>query len=282
MAFVIRPSTRFTRKPMTEPAGSNSPQPPFRPFLDRMVFRAASPTLILWVAGGAVTLVGIEWPQNWALVYSGLGILLLAHILQKYTRMGREGPVTLKQQAIYGPDGKVERVRYKTALLNPANLLRFIGTGLAATGLYWHFNIAMMVSGLVIVAAGLYLGWQRELDEGLDPAHAMLPKIGDEIRSEKGYVVRRVENGLRYSEGGRTLMLPNDHMSIRYVEVPHPHGGITKRKAVDINAGHFHVHWDAPHDKETISLVRLFEISSHLGEVLNSRKVSYVQHERAT
>jgi hypothetical protein len=29
------------------------------------------------------------------------------------------------------------------------------------------------------------------------------------------------------------------------------------------------MHWDAPHDKETISLERLFEISSHLDEVLN-------------
>jgi len=261
---------------MTEQARPNSPQPPFRPFLDRMVFRSASPTTIIWVAGGAVTLAGIEWPQNWALVYSGLGILLLAYILDKYTWMGREGPVTLKQQAVYGPDGKVERVRYKTALLSPANLLRFIGTGLAATGLYWHFNIAMIVTGLVIVAAGLYLGWQQELNQGLDPAHAMLPKPGDEIRSEKGYVVRRVENGLQYCEGGRTLLLRNDQLSIRFIEVPHPHGGITKRKAVDINGGHFHMHWDAPHDKEPIPLARLFEISSHLGEVLNSGKVSYV------
>jgi hypothetical protein len=262
---------------MTEQVNSNPRQPPFRPFLDRMVFRTASPTEVLWIAGGALTLAGIEWPENWALVYSGLGILLLAYILGKYTRMGREGPVTLKQQAIYGPDGKVERVRYQTALLSPANLLRFIGTGLAATGLYWHFNIAMMVSGLVIVAAGLYLGGRRELDEGLDPASAMLPKFGDEVRSEKGYVVRRAENGLRYSVDGHALMLRNDQLSIRYVEVPNPDGSITKRKVVHIDAGHFHMHWDAPHDKELISLARLFEISSHLGEVLNSGKLSCVR-----
>ena len=202
-----------------------------------MVFRSASPTTILWYAGGGLTLAGIEWPQNWALIYGGLGILLLAYILEKYTRMGRAGPVTLKEEAVYGPDGRVERVRYKTALLSPANLLRFVGTVLAASGLYWHFNLAMMFTGLVIVAAGLYLGWQRERDEGLDPAYAMLPKIGDEIRSEKGYVVRRAENGLQYCQGGRTLVIRNDQLSIRYVEVPHPDRSIMKRKVVDLDAG---------------------------------------------
>lgn len=241
-----------------------------------MVFRTETPVTIIWIAGGALTLAGIEWPQNWALVYSGLRILLLAYILGKYTRMSRQGPVTLKEEVVYGPDGRVERTRYKTALLSPANFLRFIGTGLAATGLYWNFNIALMATGLVIVAAGLYLGWQQELKEGLDPAHAMLPKPGDEIRSEKGYVVRRVENGLQYCKGGRTLFFRNDQLSIRFIEVPHPHGGITKRKAVHINAGHFHIHWNAPHDKEPIPLAQLFEISSDLGEVLNSAKVSYL------
>lgn len=261
---------------MTEQPSSNSPQPPFKPFQSRMVFRSASPTTILWYAGGGLTLAGIEWPQNWPLVYSGLGILLLAYTLEKYTRMGREGPVTLKEEAIYGPNGQVERTRYKTALLRPANFLRFIGTGLAATGLYWHFNVALMVSGLGIVAAGLYLGWERELDEGLDPACAMLPKLGDEIRGEKGYVARRVANGLQYSQGGRTLFLRNDQLNIRYVEALNPDGGITKRKVVNIDAERFHVHWDAPHDKEAISLAQLFEVSSHLGEALNSGKVSYV------
>jgi hypothetical protein len=246
-----------------------------------MVFRSASPTKILWIAGGALTLAGIEWPRNWALIYGGLGILPLAYILEKYTRMGREGPVTLEQEAVYGPHGRVERSRYKTALSSPASLLRFIGTGLAATGLYWHFNGAMMLTGLVLAAVGLYLGWQEERSEGLDPAYAMLPKAGDEIRSEKGYVVRRVENGLQYCEGERTLVLRNDQLSIRYIEVPHPDGSIAKRKVVDIYAGHFHVHWDAPHDKETIPLERLFEISSHLGEALNSGRVSYVQRQRA-
>jgi hypothetical protein len=144
---------------MTEQGSSDFPQPPFKPFQSRMVFRSASPTTILWYAGGGLTLAGIEWPQNWALIYGGLGILLLAYILEKYTRMGRAGPVTLKEEAVYGPDGRVERVRYKTALLSPANLLRFVGTVLAASGLYWHFNLAMMFTGLVIVAAGLCLGW---------------------------------------------------------------------------------------------------------------------------
>jgi hypothetical protein len=262
---------------MTEQGSSNSPQAPYKPFQDRMVFRSASPTTILWYAGGGLTLAGVEWPQNWALIYSGLGTLFLAYILGKYTRMGREGPVTLKQEAVFGPDGKVERVRYKTALFSAANLLRFIGTGLAATGLYWHFNIAMIVTGLLIAAAGLYLGWQRELERGPDPLYAMLPKVGDEVRSEKGYVVRRVADGLQYCEGGRTLLLDNNQLSVRSIEVPHPDGSITKRNVVDIDAGHFHVHWDAPHDKETISLERLYEISSHLGEVLNSGRVSYVR-----
>jgi hypothetical protein len=81
--------------------------------------------------------------------------------------------------------------------------------------------------------------------------------------------VRRVENGLQYCQGGRTLVIRNEQLSIRYVEVPHPDGSIMKRKVVDIDAGHSHMHWDAPHDKETISLERLFEISSHLEEVLN-------------
>jgi hypothetical protein len=262
---------------MTEQASSNSPQSPFRPFQNRIAFRSTNHTRVLWIGGGALTLAGIEWPQNWRLIYSGLGILLLAYILGKYTRMGRKGPVILKQEAVYGPDGQIERTQYKTDLLSPANLLRFIGTGLASTGLYLHFNIAMMVTGLVIVAAGLYLGWQRELDEGLDPAYAMLPKLGDEIRSGKGYVVRRVENGLQYSEGGRALLLRNDQLSIRYVEVLNPEGGITKRKVVNIDGGHFHMHWDTPHDKEAISLAQLFEISGRLGEVLNSGKVSYVR-----
>jgi hypothetical protein len=109
--------------------------------------------------------------------------------------------------------------------------LRFVGTGLAATGLYLQFNWAMMLTGLGLAAVGLYLGWQQERSEGLDPEYAMLPRVGDEIRSEKGYVVRRVENGLQYCEGGRSLMLRNDQLSIRCVEVPHPDGSITNGKS---------------------------------------------------
>ena len=96
---------------MTEQARPKSPQAPYKPFVNRILFRSASPTTILWCAGGGLAIAGIEWPQNRAMVYSGLGTLFLAYILGKYTRMGREGPVTLKEEVAYGPDGKVERVR---------------------------------------------------------------------------------------------------------------------------------------------------------------------------
>lgn len=190
--------------------------------------------------------------------------------------MGRAGPVTLKEKAVDGPDGRVERVRYKTALLSPANLLRFVGTGLAATGLYLQFNWAMMLTGLGLAAVGLYLGWQQERSKGLDPEYAMLPKVGGEIRSEKirGAASRKRPAILRRRAQPDAPQRSVEHSVRRSSASGRKHH---ERKVVDIDAGHFHVHWDAPHDKETISLARLFEISSHLGEVLNSGKVSYVQ-----
>jgi hypothetical protein len=41
---------------MTEQGRSNSPQSPFKSFQSRMVFRSASPTLVLWYADDKETI----------------------------------------------------------------------------------------------------------------------------------------------------------------------------------------------------------------------------------
>jgi len=146
---------------------------------------------------------------------------------------------------------------------------------IASAGLLWQLNWAMMFTGFGLAGVGLYLGRQKEASAGLDP-YTTVQKVGDEIWSEKGYVVRRVERGLQYSEGAHAVTLQSDQISIQVVDVPHPDGGVTKRKIVNIEAGRFKVHWDSPNENRTISLERLFEISSRMSEALNSGKVFYV------
>ncbi len=240
-----------------------------------MVFREVSPTYLVSLLGGGLIFAGIEWPTSWPLIISGSGILFLTYILEKYTRFGKEGPVILREEATIGADGKIERLRYSAGMFTPANFLRFVGTAIAATGLLWQLNWAMMLTGFGLAGVGLYLGRQKEASAGLDP-YTTLQKVGDEIWSEKGYVVRRVERGLQYSEGAHAVTLQSDQISIQVVDVPHPDGGVTKRKIVNIEAGRFKVHWDSPNENQTISLERLFEISSRMSEALNSGKVFYV------
>ena len=260
---------------MTDQSTSNSSDRP-KPPIQNVIFRTAGPTYLVWLLGGGLIVAGIEWPTSWPLIISGSGILFLAYILQKYTRFGKEGPVILRKEATIGADGKIERLRYSTGIFTPANFLRFVGMVIAATGLFWPLNWAMMLTGFGLAVVGLYLGRQKEASAGLDPADTRLQKVGDEIRSEKGYVVRRVEMGLQYSEGAHAVTLRSDQLSIQVVDVPHPDGGVTKRKVVNIEAGHFKVHWDSPNENQTISLERLFEISSRMSEALNSGKVFYV------
>ncbi len=260
---------------MTDQSTSNSSDRP-KPPIQNVIFRTAGPTYLVWLLGGGLIVAGIEWPTSWPLIISGSGILFLAYILQKYTRFGKEGPVILRKEATIGADGKIERLRYSTGIFTPANSLQFVGVVIAAAGLLWPLNWAMMLTGFGLAGVGLYLGRQREASAGLDPAYTRLQKVGDEIRSEKGYVVRRVEMGLQYSEGAHAVTLRSDQLSIQVVDVPHPDGGVTKRKVVNIEAGHFKVHWDSPNENQTISLERLFEISSRMSEALNSGKVFYV------
>lgn len=219
---------------------------------------------------------GIEWPTSWPLIISGSGVLFLAYILERYTRFGKEGPVVLREEATIGGNGKIERLRYSTGKFTPANFLRFVGMVIASAGLLWQLNWAMMFTGFGLAGVGLYLGRQKEVSAGLDPAYTKLQKVGDEIRSEKGYVVRRVEKALQYSEGAHAVTLRSAQISIQVVGVPHPDGGVTKRKVVTIETGHFKVHWDSPNENQMIPRERLFEISSRMSEALNSGKVFYV------
>src|SRR5216683_11410 len=246
---------------MTDQSTSNSSDRP-KPPIQNVIFRTAGPTYLVWLLGGGLIVAGIEWPTSWPLIISGSGILFLAYIL--------------REEATISADGKIERLRYSTGIFTPANFLRFVGMVIAATGLFWPLNWAMMLTGFGLAVVGLYLGRQKEASAGLDPADTRLQKVGDEIRSEKGYVVRRVEMGLQYSEGAHAVTLRSDQLSIQVVDVPHPDGGVTKRKVVNIEAGHFKVHWDSPNENQTISLERLFEISSRMSEALNSGKVFYV------
>ena len=219
---------------------------------------------------------GIEWPTSWPLIISGSGVLFLAYILERYTRFGKEGPVVLREEATIGGNGKIERLRYSTGKFTPANFLRFVGMVIASAGLLWQLNWAMMFTGFGLAGVGLYLGRQKEVSAGLDPAYTKLQKVGDEIRGEKGYVVRRVEKALQYSEGAHAVTLRSAQISIQVVGVPHPDGGVTKRKVVTIETGHFKVHWDSPNENQMIPRERLFEISSRMSEALNSGKVFYV------
>ena len=218
---------------------------------------------------------GIEWPTSWPLIISGSGVLFLAYILERYTRFGKEGPVVLREEATIGGNGKIERLRYSTGKFTAANFLRVVD-GNSERGLLWQLNWAMMFTGFGLAGVGLYLGRQKEVSAGLDPAYTKLQKVGDEIRGEKGYVVRRVEKALQYSEGAHAVTLRSAQISIQVVGVPHPDGGVTKRKVVTIETGHFKVHWDSPNENQMIPRERLFEISSRMSEALNSGKVFYV------
>jgi len=83
---------------------------------------------------------------------------------------------------------------------------------------------------------GALSGRQKEVSAGWTRRH-QAAKVGDENRGEKGYVVRRVEKALQYSEGAHAVTLRSAQISIQVVGVPHPDGGVTKRKVVTIANG---------------------------------------------
>ena len=122
-----------------------------------MTLRAVSPTYLLWLLGSGFILAGIRYPTTPRLILSGAGLLFLAFLLDRTTAFGKDGPITLKEEATLGPDGKIQKLRYTTGLLNTANLLRLVGLVLTATGVFWQFNLALIIIGFVVAGAGLYL-----------------------------------------------------------------------------------------------------------------------------
>lgn len=237
-----------------------------------MVFRGGRPTYLVWLL--RPELCGNRVADELAVDYLGIGGTLSSVHSRKVHAIWERRSCRSEGRS----DNRWERKNREAAVQHGEvhSDLRFVGMVIASAGLLWQLNWAMMFTGFGLAGVGLYLGRQKEVSAGLDPAYTKLQKVGDEIRGEKGYVVRRVEKALQYSEGAHAVTLRSAQISIQVVGVPHPDGGVTKRKVVTIETGHFKVHWDSPNENQMIPRERLFEISSRMSEALNSGKVFYV------
>jgi hypothetical protein len=100
-------------------------------------------------------------------------------------------------------------------------------------------------------------------------------KIGDEVRGE-GFVVRRVENGLRYIEGSRSLTFGSGWAFVEKQRFQASDGSMKSGDKLLVNitvSATSKRRWDAPHDNEKISADALLQISSKSSAALNFDRV---------
>jgi hypothetical protein len=220
--------------------------------------------------------------MNWVAIVSGLGVIALGEFL-RYTRFGQPGPPILEEEFTRRPSGAMTNYRLRLKLASPETLFRVIGVALALYGVLWPLNWIMIASGIAITLLGQYVADRKRFGTGLArfreplwPAYETFRFIGDEVRSEKGYIVRRIEKGLQYAEGNHSLTLRGSRQQWAIVEEERsrqPDGTFASRKTLTIHTPHFKLRWDPPYENENIPRERLFEIVQRISEALNSKTV---------
>jgi hypothetical protein len=284
MACIILASPPSTQKPMTDNIDSN-----------RNLTRTPGPTRLLWggsrltyfatAIGCAMFFWGLYEPMNGPLIVLGAAVVAASFFLRNRTQFGRPGRPLVEEEFVRQPDGSVKDYKLRMRLSKLEILLHATGLLLVLLGVVRSINWYLILSGILLAWTAQLYGnrlWFRSSTIGFSDslllAYEKLRNIGDEVRGE-GYVVRRVENGIRYIESSRSLTLRSGWAFVEKERIHTPDGSITTGDKLQVII-RMNVtskrRWDAPHDGEKIPKNVLFEISGKTAAALNSHVVFHV------
>ncbi len=235
--------------------------------------------------GIALFFWGLYHSLNALLIVPGIAIAAICLYLRDRTQFGAPGRPIFEEEYVRQPDGSYTNYKLRLKLTKFEIFLYVVGLFLIVYGVEKSMNWFLIVSGILLICVSQLCGnwwWFQGNDVGfsdsLSPAYEKLRTIGDEVRGE-GYLVRRVENGIRYIEGAHSLTLRSGWAFVEKERIPGPDGGtamgdklhVTVRRAITWGRS-----WDAPHNKEKIPNDALLQISSKVGAALNSDTVFHV------
>ena len=235
---------------------------------------------------GAVFLVWGAYAANVLLILGGAAVSVLAWYLGTHTQLAAFGRPFFQEEFIRHPDGSRSGYKLRLEMTNLEIFFHLCGFGLAILGvLRTPMSLFLIAAGLLIVwTTQLYGNWRWFQGTKVGPvdsllaAYEKLTSVGSEVRGD-GYVVRRVENGLRYIEGDRSLTLRSGLDFIEKERLPSPRGTTLRGDRLELRIGWLALSarkWDAPHNKESIPRAELFRICDRITAALNSTIVFHV------
>jgi hypothetical protein len=166
-----------------------------------------------------------------------------------------------------------------------ASLLQFAGGVLVVFGVMGHLNLGLVAGGIVVGSLGFLLrspfrvgGTRVGLEDFLTVQDSSLQVVGEEIRSENGYFVRKLEDGIEYQEGERILTIrqtaphspsPEDPATVQETLTTKTVGTFSHSTTVSIKvATKGTVRWNPPYEDEQIPPERLAEIMKRIAQAL--------------
>jgi len=165
------------------------------------------------------------------------------------------------------------------------SLLQFVGAVLVVFGVMGHFNFGLVAAGVVVGSLGFVLrsgfrigGTRVGLEDLLTVEDSSLEVVGEEIRSAKGYSVRKLEDGLQYSEGEHSLSIrtkapdsppPTDQTTVQEMVSQKTFGTHLHSSSVMVKvSARGDLRWDPPYENEPISQDRVVEIMQRIVQAL--------------
>jgi hypothetical protein len=165
------------------------------------------------------------------------------------------------------------------------SLLQFAGGVLVLFGVMGHLNLGLVAVGIVIGSLGFVLrsgfrigGTRVGLEDLLTVQDASLQVVGEEIRSANGYSVRKLEDGIQYTEGERSLTVrtkapdsspPTDQTTVEETVSQKTVGTHLHSSSVMVKvATKGEVRWNPPHEDEPIPSERLAEIMKRIAQAM--------------
>jgi hypothetical protein len=223
--------------------------------------------------------------MNGTLIALGAAVVAVGFLLRNRTQFGRPGRPLVEEEFVRQPDGSIKKYKLRMRLGKPEILLYATALLLVLLGVVRPLNWFLIISGILLAWTAQLYGnrlWFGSstigFSDSLSLAYEKLPNIGDEVRGE-GYAVRRVEDGIRYIEGSRSLTLRSGWAFVEKERIHAPDGSIVIGEKLQVII-RMNVtskrRWDAPHDGEKIPRNVLFEISGKTAAALNSHVVFHV------
>jgi hypothetical protein len=183
----------------------------------------------------------------------------------------------------FPPDqpGSSNRITFDFTSNSFASLVQFLGAALVLFGVYRHANFILIGVGIamgilgVILRSGIRLGGTRvAFQDALMPRDKTLQIVGDEIRSANGYSVRKLEDGIQYTEGDRSLTLRNtapdsppstNQAALQEMVAQKTIGTRLHSRSVMVKvSSKGNLSWNSPYENEPIPQDRVIEIMERI------------------